>query len=576
MNSLSSNRCEDHIKLLEEARYLANSLKRKNPNTHSLHRGKSSHQIGAKPYVESFFKASRLHFIGTWKQRYQKFLKSRSHQQPNKFQKYPENKTWILHVDMDAFFANVSLNEVPHLNKKLSFAICWGEANVENSSSEISCANYVARSKGIRAGEWLKTARLKDPNLITLPFEFEKYSETALKVYEVLFNITPFILGVSCDEAYLDVSHLLENVDDPEKEVVRMGRRIRTNVFASTKCTCSIGIGHNVTMARLATKKAKPDGLFILDPYFIQTAREEYIGKLNISSIPSVGRKTQRLLRSLGISTCVRLQKLSLNDIKKHLGDKNGERLFYFCRGVDRNQYNFSQGSIYSGDDNVEQLLEDVKSMSAQVSYGVRMEEGKECYEFIEALCEQLISRFNTKFSISDTNKIGFRGVSIKVWKAKVNADPNRMKGFLGHGQCDIIQRQKKMSSLEVDASILCQNCVQLFKELNIQAVDVRGLGVVINSFAMVNGKKMIQTKFNIASGFFKVKSTGIIQNKIHRNYLSKRIQVVDLAEDVESQMLTNRQKRKSFHFLAQIPGKVEIDASFTVCCKKAQGSYKT
>ena len=210
-------------------------------------RVQSSRDVGAKKFVNRFFKASRLHFIGTWNERYSSLLETLP--PPPAFPKYNDTDRCVLHVDMDAFFASVATRERPQY-KDLPVAVCWStNSGNTGKNSEISCANYKARSYGVKAGQWTTTAKEHCPELVFFPFEFEKYAQTALDMYQRLFALTPFVIGLSCDEAFVDITHLVNaetDIGTREQRIRSIANTLRKDIFDVTKgCTVSIGASHS-------------------------------------------------------------------------------------------------------------------------------------------------------------------------------------------------------------------------------------------------------------------------------------------------------------------------------------------
>ena len=94
--------------------------------------------------------------------------------------------------------------------------------------------------------------------MVVIPYEFGAYQETSETVYRILMTYTAQVQPLSCDEAYLDVTGL----GDPET----IAARIRAQIFAETRCSASAGIGPTLLVARLATRKGKPNGQFSVKP----------------------------------------------------------------------------------------------------------------------------------------------------------------------------------------------------------------------------------------------------------------------------------------------------------------------
>jgi DNA repair protein REV1 len=232
-------------------------------------------------FVDTFFKNSRLHFIGSWKERYAALvdeLLPNSRPTKKKTRTADDSCRVIFHVDMDAFFASVAMIRKPELAAK-PVAVCWASGASGGSNSEISSCNYIARADGVRAGISMQQARVLCPGLVALPYDFERFADTACIMYRALFNVSPDVLGVSVDEAFVDVSYAASagiSVED-------IAATLRENIRQQTNgCTASIGIGANRLLARLATKKAKPDGVFHLR----WEQRQQYLDPLPARELP--------------------------------------------------------------------------------------------------------------------------------------------------------------------------------------------------------------------------------------------------------------------------------------------------
>lgn len=232
----------------------------------------SSRDLGAEKFVDNFFRASRLHFIGTWNERYASLLETLK--PPPKLGNLSEDERCVLHVDMDAFFASVATREKPGRLHEIQFqsitlysteykdlpvAVCWGNNLNSAKSCEISCANYKARSFGVRAGQWSTEALRLCPDLLFFPFEFQKYSDTAIEMYKTLFQLTPHVMGLSCDEAFVDISHLVSSDDGGDTKansIRRIAEALRDEIYKATKgCTVSIGAGSNRLLGKLYINK---------------------------------------------------------------------------------------------------------------------------------------------------------------------------------------------------------------------------------------------------------------------------------------------------------------------------------
>ncbi|XP_019170940.1 PREDICTED: DNA repair protein REV1-like [Ipomoea nil] len=113
---------------------------------------------------------------------------------------------------------------------------------------------------GVKAGMFVRDAKVLCPKLVILSYDFEAYEEVADKFYDILHKHCKKVQAVSCDEAFLDATD--SGVDDIQAFV----RLIRKEIVEITGCTASAGIAGNMLMARLATQTAKPDGQCCIPP----------------------------------------------------------------------------------------------------------------------------------------------------------------------------------------------------------------------------------------------------------------------------------------------------------------------
>uniref|UniRef100_A0A7N2MXH7 DNA repair protein REV1 n=1 Tax=Quercus lobata TaxID=97700 RepID=A0A7N2MXH7_QUELO len=288
--------------------------------------------LGDPNFVENYFKNSRLHFIGTWRNRYRK----RFHSLSNGFNCTSSNikasplKTAIMHVDMDCFFVSVVIRNHPELRDK-PVAVCHSDNT--KGTAEISSANYPARDYGIKAGMFVRNAKALCPHLVIFPYNFEAYEEVADQFYNVLHKHGNKVQAVSCDEAFLDVT-------DSEGDPQLLASKIRKEIFETTRCTASVGIAGNMLMARLATRTAKPDGQCYIPPERV----DDYLSQLPIKTLPGIGHVLEEKLKKQDVWTCGQLRMISKDSLQKDFGLKTGEMLWNYSRGLDNRLVGLIQG----------------------------------------------------------------------------------------------------------------------------------------------------------------------------------------------------------------------------------------
>ncbi|KAG6813377.1 hypothetical protein H0H92_011643 [Tricholoma furcatifolium] len=195
----------------------------------------------------------------------------------------------IVHVDMDAFYANVELLDNPGLVGK-PFGVGRGV---------LSTASYEARKHGVRSGMPGFIAKKLCPELIFVTHHFPRYMELSNAVMSIFRRYDPNLFAAGCDEAYLNITEYCKMHNLSANVCVEEMRRA---VFQETKLTASAGIAPTKILAKICSDKNKPNGQFELshDSQSILS----FLNELSIRKVPGVGRVNERLLDSVGIKTC--------------------------------------------------------------------------------------------------------------------------------------------------------------------------------------------------------------------------------------------------------------------------------
>src|SRR5574342_1022119 len=130
----------------------------------------------------------------------------------------------ILHLDLDAFYCAVEENQNPALRGK-PFAV----GGRPDERGVVASCSYAARRNGVRSAMPMSRALRLCPGLIIVPSRHRLYSEVSKKVMERLGTLTPLVEQISIDEAFLDISGL---VDPPE----RIARRLQAGKIGRASC----------------------------------------------------------------------------------------------------------------------------------------------------------------------------------------------------------------------------------------------------------------------------------------------------------------------------------------------------
>ncbi len=227
----------------------------------------------------------------------------------------------IMHIDLDAFFASVEQAENPELKGKP--VVVGGQPD---RRGVVAAASYEARAFGIHSAMPLKTASRLCPQAIFISGNIQKYLDTALKFMAILMDFSPFIEPVGIDEAFLDVTGF-ESIHGSTR---RMAEKIRQCIKDELGINASVGIAGSKLVAKVASEKAKPNGLLE-----VAAGRDsEFLSPLPISDMPGIGKKTESTLRRLGIDTIGKLSKIPPATLKIYFG-ASGVLLHRFSKGID-------------------------------------------------------------------------------------------------------------------------------------------------------------------------------------------------------------------------------------------------
>lgn len=246
----------------------------------------------------------------------------------------PGNARIIMHVDMDAFFAAVEERNRPRL-RGLPIVV-GADPKGGKGRGVVSTANYKAREYGIRSAmpisEAWRLAKKAEaegrPEAVFVGGSFGEYDMVSRAIMEYVRPLGRVFERASVDEAYLDVSPL-----GSFEEAATLAKKIKAHVKRTQKLTCSIGIGPNKMVAKIASDMQKPDGLTVVRPEEL----ERFLDPLPIRKIPGIGPKSEGFLRAKGIKTIADLRRAARAELVEAFG-KWGEGIWESARGIDESE----------------------------------------------------------------------------------------------------------------------------------------------------------------------------------------------------------------------------------------------
>lgn len=232
----------------------------------------------------------------------------------------------VIHLDMDAFYASVEQRDHPELKEKA--LVIARDPRKHHGRGVITTANYVARQYGIGSAMPTMQALEKIPKdlLVFVEPDFDKYRAVSKIIHDVMYEITDIVESVALDEAYLDVTkNKLGN-----QTTIAVALYLQQQIYQKTNLTSSIGISYNKFLAKMASEYAKPFGRSIILP----TEAVDFLKNKDISKFPGIGKKTQTLMRELGINNGEDLQQQDIHFLMNRF-KKSGYYYAQHAVGID-------------------------------------------------------------------------------------------------------------------------------------------------------------------------------------------------------------------------------------------------
>ena len=335
------------------------------------------------------------------------------------------SESTILHVDMDAFYASVSIKDNPKLKGK-PVVVGAGVRGV------VLSANYEARKFGIRAAMPVGRAQRLAPTAIFIPPDHNRYHEVSEHVMKIFRDVSPHVEPISLDEAFIDVTGA-KRLLGSGREIAMM---IRAKVEKEQGITCSVGIAHNKFIAKLASQHCKPNGLLEIATDQILS----FLHPLPANAIWGVGPKTNEQLEKLGLRTVGEIANTPLSTLIRALGEATGSSLYELAWGRDYRE-------VIS--------YEPEKSISAAETFASDIDDPEEILREFLRLCEKATLRMRDAGYCAKT-------ISIKV----------RFSDF------KTITRSKKMDQPISGTKESFEVAKQLYLALKLDRVRIRLVGV--------------------------------------------------------------------------------------------------
>jgi len=359
----------------------------------------------------------------------------------------------IFHVDFDYFYAQCEEIRNPALKPK-PVAVCIFSDRGDDSGA-IATANYKAREYGVKSGIPIKFAksRLKDrQDAVFLPADFDYYAQISSSAMDIIKSFADVFEYVGKDEAFLDVTLKVKN---NFQNASHIAQQLKNEIRQKLKMTCSIGVSSNKLLSKIASDYEKPDGLTIVKPDYAS----KFLSKLEIRSIPGIGKKTEMILGEMNCKKIEDLLDLDFFAITNKFGRKTGTYIYNAVRGID---------------------LEPVKEKQPSIQFSkiTTLKENSKNFEFLQKnllkLCKQV-------HGIAVDNQKMFRSVGIQF----VNEDLT----------------MKTKSKMLRNSTVSLEELEKTTEQLLLNALDeqemlIRRLGVRISDLSDLEGQNTITNYF--------------------------------------------------------------------------------
>ena len=234
----------------------------------------------------------------------------------------------VLLVDLDYFFAQCEELRDPSIKDK-PVVVCVYSGRSQDSGA-VSTANYIARKYGVKSGMPIFQAKkkLESVEAVFLPVDHVFYDQISEKVMNILRSHSDHFEQVGVDEAYLDVT---QKASGDFVKASELAQRVKDDLKAQLNLSCSVGVGPNKLVAKIAADTQKPDGLTVILPEQVR----EFLSPLPVGRLIGVGTKTKERMQTIGISTVSDLAACDVQKLIAVFGKTSGTYFHNAALGID-------------------------------------------------------------------------------------------------------------------------------------------------------------------------------------------------------------------------------------------------
>ncbi|GAB6898145.1 hypothetical protein JCM9957A_12350 [Kineosporia succinea] len=272
----------------------------------------------------------------------------------------------ILHLDLDAFFSAVEQLHKPSLRGKPVIVGGTGRRGV------VSTASYEARKFGVGSAMSIVEARRRCPNAAYLTPRFQAYRAASRLVMGHLAELSPLVEQMSVDEAYVDLTPTMPDID--VEGVTELAQSVRRRIRETTGLTASVGAGTSKLIAKIGSDLNKPDGLTVVAP----GTERELLASMPVRKLPGIGPATQERLHKYGMHTVGEVAAATEKEIIGILGQAQGAAVHQHSLGIDNRELEPDR---------------DAKSVSAEETFSTDLTDRRELMAHARRMAEKVVGR---------------------------------------------------------------------------------------------------------------------------------------------------------------------------------------
>lgn len=345
---------------------------------------------------------------------------------------------------MDYFFA--ACEELRHPEYKTKPLVVGADPKGGTARGVVSTCNYLARKFGIHSAMPISMAYKLKKDAIFLPVDYSYYEKMSSQVMEIIKGFAFKFEQVSIDEAFADISTKVKDY----AEALEYAKRVKEAIRLQTGLPCSIGIGPNRVIAKMACEAGKPDGIKLVK----QDDAKAFLSPMKVGRLYGVGKKTEERLESLGYKTIGDLARANLVNLVESFG-AFGAEIYRSANG--------------EGDDEIVENYE-IKSIGRERTFESDTSDRKKIAEKIESISKEVAEEVKKQ-------GVFFKTVTVKI----------RYSDFSEH------LKSKSISHYTDDLSEMLETAQRLFDQAVEPERAIRKVGVRVSGFGKSKGQKKIR-----------------------------------------------------------------------------------